>query len=269
MRRKHGFLVVACVSLASLMPAPKAGALFGVGDIVLDPSNLAQAVTQVANQVQQLANDAIKIYNQGQQLYNQGLQIYNQYEQIQLAIQNLENVDFSSWSSAIRSINLLRSTYSTVVSRVNWVSGTVEGWYDTAYPEDHSALASASSLQPVLDHNTEKLDNSYDANRGSALQAAESVESMNERDGRVAGISDASDRAQGTKAAMQSNTQMVGEVLGELQGLHLSLLAIERREATAQADELDEERLAAAQREAFNADAQDPHVQFSATVPAR
>lgn len=269
MRRNHGLLIVACASLTTLMPAPKASALFGVGDVVLDPANLAQAVTQVANQVQQLANDAIQIYNQGQQLYNQGLQVYNQYEQIQLALRNLENVDYSSWSGAIRSINLLRSNYSTAVSRVNWVSGTVEGWYDAMYPDDHSALASAPDLRPVRDHNTEKLDNSYDANRGSALQAAEAVESMGDRDGRVVGISDASDRAQGTKAAMQSNTQMVGEVLGELQGLHLSLLAIERREATAQADELDEERLAAAQREAFHADDDRPHVTFSATVPAR
>jgi len=58
-----------------MMPAPPAHALFGVGDIVFDPSNLAQnlitaanTLTMIDNQIQQLANEAQMLINEAHNL---------------------------------------------------------------------------------------------------------------------------------------------------------------------------------------------------------
>lgn len=269
MRIRRGWTVVAVAALVTVFPAPRAKALFGIGDIVLDPSNLAQAVAQVANQVQQLANDAIEIANQGTQIINQGTQIANQIQQIELTIRNLENLDFSTFSNAVASLNQIRDAYSTSVSRVHTAIGAVESIYNTVYRDDQSLLANVADFVGLADHRKDKALNSRDVNRASAVQASRTVDAMLDRQGRVQQIASVSDNAAGTKAAVQSSTLLVGEVLGELQNMHLSLLAAERREATQAADEIDEQLLAGQQHEQFWSDATNPHISSSASVPTR
>jgi len=87
------FLVLCTAVVLSFTAIPKAHALFGIGDIVLDPSNLAQnilsaerALVQIENQIRSLTNEAEMLLNDAK---------------------NLEHLNFNS-------LDRLRNTLATV-----------------------------------------------------------------------------------------------------------------------------------------------------------
>jgi len=69
------FLILSVAALMTLSAVPQAHALFGIGDVVFDPSNYAQNVltaahtlTQIQNQIQMLANEAQMLINEAKNL---------------------------------------------------------------------------------------------------------------------------------------------------------------------------------------------------------
>ena len=74
MRRRMIALLLGSVSSLSLAPLP-ANALLGVGDVVIDPTNLVQNILtathtleQINNQIQQLQHEAQMLVNQAEDL---------------------------------------------------------------------------------------------------------------------------------------------------------------------------------------------------------
>ncbi|PWG74457.1 P-type conjugative transfer protein TrbJ, partial [Enterococcus hirae] len=51
--------------------APPAHAIFGIGDIVIDPSNLAQNILTAANTLEQINNQVKQLQNEADMLINQ------------------------------------------------------------------------------------------------------------------------------------------------------------------------------------------------------
>jgi len=89
------FRVVALASAIGFTVAQPAQALFGVGDIVLDPSNLAQNILTAARTLEQINNQVQQLQNEANMLINQA--------------RNLERLDFNS-------VNRLRSALATTPS---------------------------------------------------------------------------------------------------------------------------------------------------------
>ena len=236
--------VVAAVAACSFMPAPRAAALFGVGDIVYDPAAFAQMAEQLANQI-------IEISQKAEDLASQYAQMQNQARQIQLQVQSLQNLDFSGWRAASRSIRSLRGRWGAVSRSVRVQRNIVEGWYDDVFPGVHASVVAAADLRAHESQLALKREAERDAARALALVVADAVEGMDDRSAELEAIAQASDNAEGTKAAVQANSQVLGEVVSELQALHLSLLAQERRELVQAARKADDEELARQQREAF------------------
>ena len=76
--------IIAAILMATtpLTLAPPAHAIFGVGDIVIDPTNLAQniltaarSLEQINNQIQQLRNEAAMLQNQAEDLLSLDINI--------------------------------------------------------------------------------------------------------------------------------------------------------------------------------------------------
>ena len=90
------FRAVALASAIAFTVAQPAQALFGVGDIVLDPSNLAQNMLTAARTLEQINNQVQQLQNEANMLVNQA--------------RNLQRLDFNS-------VNRLRSALATSTRR--------------------------------------------------------------------------------------------------------------------------------------------------------
>ena len=193
----------------------------------------------------------------------------NQARQIQLQVQSLQNLNFSNWQNASQSIRSLRGRWGAVSRSVRIQQGIAEGWFDQVFPGAHANVVAAQQLQDVESHQALKREAERDAARGSAFVVADAVAGMEERSVELEQIGQASQNAAGTKAAVQANSQVLGEVVSELQALHLSLLAQERRELVTAARANDDEELARQQREAFRVGASTAGPMTPVSVPAR
>ena len=86
MRRRIIALLLAGASLTAV--APPAEAIFGVGDIVIDPTNLVQNILTAANTLEQINNQIEQLQNEAEMLINQA--------------ENLAALDHDSLSDLIR-----------------------------------------------------------------------------------------------------------------------------------------------------------------------
>ncbi|BAM05427.1 hypothetical protein [Phycisphaera mikurensis] len=258
----RGTAVVALAAALSLAPAPKAAAIFGVGDIVYDPAAFAQMAESIVNQVYEIAQKA-------EDLTTQYAQMQNQAQQIQLQIRSLQDLDFSSWQAASNSLQSLRGRWGAVAYSIRIQEGITEDWFNQVFPGVHADVVAAQHIQEHELQMAFKREAERDAARASALVVEDAVTGMEDRSTEVAGIGQASQNAAGTKAAVQANSQMLGEVVSELQALHLSLLSQERRELVTAARANDDEELARQQREAFRAGASTTASLAAVAVPVR
>ena len=70
MRKKlAALLLTGAIALAPMQPAY---ALFGVGDVVIDPTNLAQNILTAARTLEMINNQITQLQNEAQMLINQG-----------------------------------------------------------------------------------------------------------------------------------------------------------------------------------------------------
>jgi len=68
MRRR--IIAALLLAAAPMTIAPPAHAIFGIGDIVIDPSNLAQNILTAANTLEQINNQVKQLQNEADMLIN-------------------------------------------------------------------------------------------------------------------------------------------------------------------------------------------------------
>ena len=255
-------------ALAAL-PTPRAHALFGVGDIVIDPTAAVNAASQIANQVTSLANEAQVLINDAQQIYNQGQQLARQYEHVQLTLRSLEDLEFDDWDASLDTLRTFRRLYVDNMRRVELLRENTLAWFDRVYPDSHDDIVNAPTAQPKLAWGDERLADSFDATRNSAAVGA-AVVAQDEASGEtIQAVAQASRTAQGEKAAIQANTLMLRELLREARSAKAVAMAAEARETTESMRELDEARLQREQADHFNRDRETEYPAHSATLPRR
>ncbi|MGE3350054.1 MAG: P-type conjugative transfer protein TrbJ [Ramlibacter sp.] len=234
-RGRHIVGVLAVV--ASLLAGPRLGsALFGVGDIVFDPTNLLQnTLTAIRtlqsnlNEATQIANDVRMIANQGQQLAYEG--------------QNLATLPLSLWhdlQAELRTYTRLLQQAQGLSFQLNQVPAQIAQLYATA---GHPARSSAALLQQASQW-TQQLRQAS----ATAMQVQSVWERLTGQQGQIQRALTASDTAQGNLQVSQATNQLLGVLAAQQGSLQQILAASSRAEASLLA-------MQAAQEEAARANA--------------
>ena len=116
MRKKLAALMLTgAIALAPMQPAY---ALFGVGDVVIDPTNLAQNILTAARTLEMINNQITQLQNEAQMLINQG--------------RNLANLPHSSLAR-LRSIMQQTEDLLGEAQRVGYVVSEIERVFSEQY----------------------------------------------------------------------------------------------------------------------------------------
>ena len=137
MRRR--IIAALLLAAAPMTIAPPAHAIFGIGDIVIDPSNLAQNILTAANTLEQINNQVKQLQNEADMLINQAT--------------NLVRTGYNPQAE----INRLLNEISVLMDRarsISYVVSETDRLFQENFPEDYSAwsrtqMATAAEMQWV------------------------------------------------------------------------------------------------------------------------
>ena len=137
MRRR--IIAALLLAAAPMTIAPPAHAIFGIGDIVIDPSNLAQNILTAANTLEQINNQVKQLQNEADMLINQAT--------------NLVRTGYNPQAE----INRLLNEISVLMDRarsISYVVSETDRLFQENFPEDYSAwsrtqMANAAEMQWV------------------------------------------------------------------------------------------------------------------------
>ena len=137
MRRR--IIAALLLAAAPMTIAPPAHAIFGIGDIVIDPSNLAQNILTAANTLEQINNQVRQLQNEADMLINQAT--------------NLVRTGYNPQAE----INRLLNEISVLMDRARSISYVVtetDRLFQENFPEDYSTwsstqMATAAEMQWV------------------------------------------------------------------------------------------------------------------------
>ena len=129
MRRRIAALLVGSLSLVGL--APRAEALLGVGDVVLDPTNLVQNILTASHTLEQINNQVSQLQHETEMLVNQA--------------EDLKRLDYAS----IDQLKRLLDRIDTLMREADEISYEVEESerrYEEAFPETYEDLSNAQII---------------------------------------------------------------------------------------------------------------------------
>ena len=137
MRRR--IIAALLLAAAPMTIAPPAHAIFGIGDIVIDPSNLAQNILTAANTLEQINNQVKQLQNEADMPINQAT--------------NLVRTGYNPQAE----INRLLNEISVLMDRarsISYVVSETDRLFQENFPEDYSAwsctqMANAAEMQWV------------------------------------------------------------------------------------------------------------------------
>jgi type IV secretion system protein TrbJ len=121
-------------------------AIFGVGDIVFDP-------TLIAGQVEQLMNDTSSLANEATMIANQVTDYTNQLSQLENAVQNTIAPVAYVWDQAQQKMNMLRNISSTLdryKSRFGSIDGYLSKFQDVNYYRNSPCFRLGNCTQAEL-----------------------------------------------------------------------------------------------------------------------
>jgi type IV secretion system protein TrbJ len=209
--RKMTALVVA--TTLALGVVPPAYALFGVGDIVLDPTNLVQNMMPAARSLEQINNQIRQLQNEAQMLTNQA--------------RNLTSLDFSALAelrSALQSTNRLIQQAQGLAFNVS----RMETEFTRLYPDSYGA--SASGGQMASDARA-RWRNSLEALRTATKLQSQAVQNFASDEQTLVNLVNRSQSATGALQAAQATNQLLA--LQARQSTQAQQLQITQDRATA------------------------------------
>jgi len=218
MCRSCGLRMLVIVALVtSLTTGPRLGhALFGVGDIVFDPTNLIQnTLTAIRtlqsnlNEATQIANDVRMIANQVQQLANEALNLAT----LPLSLLQDLQAQLQGYAAVLRQAQGLSFQLSAVAAQYEQLYGTV----------GQPARSSAALLQQASQW-TQQLRQAS----ATAMQVQSVWERLTGQQVQIQLALTASDTAGGNLQVSQATNQLLG-VMAEQQGSLQQILAASSR----------------------------------------
>ena len=210
---KPRMAALAIASALALGIAPPAHALFGVGDIVFDPTNLVQNIMTAAHTLEQ-------INNQIRQLQNEALMLMNQAK-------NLTGLNFSALvqlRAALAATNQLIQQAQGLAFNV----AQMEAEFTRLYPNAYSASTSGSQM--ALDAR-QRWRNSLEALRTATKVQSQAVQNFASDEQTLTDLVNRSQSAVGALQAMQATNQLLA--LQSRQTIQAQQLQITQDRATA------------------------------------
>lgn len=210
---KPRMAALAVASALALGIAPPAHALFGVGDIVFDPTNLVQNIMTAAHTLEQ-------INNQIRQLQNEALMLMNQAK-------NLTGLPFSALAqlrAALAATNQLIQQAQGLAFNV----AQMEAEFTRLYPNAYSASTSGSQM--ALDAR-QRWRNSLEALRTATKVQSQAVQNFASDEQTLTDLVNRSQSAVGALQAMQATNQLLA--LQSRQTIQAQQLQITQDRATA------------------------------------
>ena len=195
MRRRVTAVLVGMLGLS--LTVPRADALLGIGDVVIDPTNLVQNIVTATNTLEQINNQITQLQHEAQMLVNQA--------------EDLKRLDYAS----IEHLKRLLERIDTLMRKADEISYEVEESerrYEEAFPESYEDTSNQEMVVQAKDQ--------WRLSRGSFAGAVQ-VQS-----GIVSAIAD----SKGTLSELVSESQSASGNLSVAQaGNHLIALSIEQQ----------------------------------------
>lgn len=217
MNRKSFFkprmAALAVASALALGVAPPAHALFGIGDIVFDPTNLAQNIMTAANTLEQINNQIRQLQNEAQMLMNQA--------------KNLTGLNFS----ALAQLRAALAATNQLIQQAQGLAFNVvqmEAEFTRLYPNAYSASTSGSQM--ALDAR-QRWRNSLEALRTATKVQSQAVQNFASDEQTLTDLVNRSQSAVGALQAMQATNQLLA--LQSRQTIQAQQLQITQDRATA------------------------------------
>ncbi len=117
--------------------APPAEAVFGVGDIVIDPTNLVQNIITALNTLEQINNQITQLQNEAQMLINQA--------------EDLASLDTNSLDDLVRILEEIDALIREG-DEITYEVGESEKRYEEMYPESYEDLTNEDLVVRATDH---------------------------------------------------------------------------------------------------------------------
>ncbi|WP_341197508.1 P-type conjugative transfer protein TrbJ [Hyphomonas chukchiensis] len=193
MRRRIISLMLAAGAV-SLMPTPPADALLGVGDVVLDPTNLVQNILTATHTLEQLNNQIVQLQHEAQMLVNQA--------------EDLKRLDYASIEHLKRLLERI-DTLMRTAGEVSYEIQASERQYAEAFPQTYQDLSNAEILSEAAD----QVRISRDALRASIQVQSAIVTSIADARETLTDLVDESQAATGNLSVAQAGNQLVALVI--------------------------------------------------------
>jgi type IV secretion system protein TrbJ len=188
---KPKLAALAAAGILAFGVAQPSYALFGVGDIVLDPSNLAQNILTAARTLEQINNQVRQLQNEAQMLINQA--------------RNLASLDFNA-------MNRLRSTLATTERLIAEARGlaydvtSIDREFARLYPREYAATISGSQMAQDA---RERWRNTVDGLHTAMRMQAQVSQNLSEDEGVLTDLVARSQSATGALQATQATNQLL------------------------------------------------------------
>jgi P-type conjugative transfer protein TrbJ len=207
--------------LASLVVAPRRGtAVFGVGDIVVDPTNLVQNSLTAIRTLQSNLNEATQIANEVRMLANQVQQLANEA----LNLVSLPTSLLGDLQGQLRSYTTMLSQAQGLSFQVSSLAPQFARLYGTF---GQPARTSAGLLQQASQWTQQLRDAS-----AAAMQVQSVWERLTGQQTQLQTALAASDRASGNLQVTQATNQLLGVLAEQQASLQQILAASSRAEAS-------------------------------------
>ena len=182
-------LATACaLAIGTVQPAH---ALFGVGDIVLDPTNLVQNTMTAARTLEQINNQIRQLQNEAQMLINQA--------------RNLASLPFNV-------VSRLRSNLETTKQLIAQAKGLaydlsrMDAEFARLYPEQYAATVSGDRMYQDA---RERWKNTLGGLQTAMRMQAQVSQNLSQDEGVLADLVSQSQSATGALQAMQATNQLL------------------------------------------------------------
>lgn len=185
--RAVSLLALTALSLSSFQPAH---AIFGFGDIVIDPTNLVQNISTATNTLRQINNQIRQLQNDARSLINEA--------------KNLTSLDFNIEGELRRvlgEINQLMNTAGAISYQIN----ETERVFQTHFPAEYDDWSNTQIAQNAQ----VQWEISRAGYEDAILLQSKIVQSVQEDAGLLAGLISESQSAGGNLSAVQAGNQIM------------------------------------------------------------
>ncbi len=188
---KPRLIVLATACALAIGTVQPAHALFGIGDIVLDPTNLVQNTMTAARTLEQINNQIKQLQNEAQMLINQA--------------RNLASLPFNV-------VNRLRSNLETTKQLIAQARGLaydlsrMDAEFARLYPEQYAATVSGDRMYQDA---RERWKNTLGGLQTAMRMQAQVSQNLSQDEGVLADLVSQSQSATGALQAMQATNQLL------------------------------------------------------------